>query len=78
MKARNPGRAGAARCDGAHSNDATSNLTTARIPDKSQPIERHDPLCDDKVALFEVRVPTWMLLRLAEHFRRPPVRGALP
>jgi hypothetical protein len=43
-----------------------------------QPIERHEPLADDKLALFEVRVPSWMLRRLVEHFRRPPLREARP
>jgi hypothetical protein len=42
------------------------------------PLEVHDPIATDKLIWFEVRVPTWLLRRLAEHFRRGPVREARP
>jgi hypothetical protein len=53
--------------------------------DSPQRATRQDPppreefgayLPTDKLVWFEVRVPSWMLRRLVEHFRRVPVRGA--
>jgi hypothetical protein len=51
----------------------TFNLPRDASPDNSPPIEVHDPLADDKRVLFHVVTPR-MLARLAEHFRRCPVR----
>ena len=33
------------------------------------PVERHDPLPDHKLVLAPVRVPSWALRRLVQHFR---------
>jgi hypothetical protein len=43
----------------------------------ASPIEVHDPIPDDKLVLFHIVTPR-MLARLAERFRRCPVRGAAP
>ena len=79
MKMPNPGwRAGAGSgCDDWQG--VAANIARPAAPD-NQPIERHDPLADDKRVLIPSRRRPLRrdLLRLVERFRRRPVREAAP
>jgi hypothetical protein len=71
------GGPGATATSFANNGDGTDTPPRSRrqIP---PPREHHDPIADDKLVWFELRVPTWMLRRPVEHFRRGPVREARP
>jgi hypothetical protein len=79
-----PGRANARAADPggavAFDNNGGKTHSPARLSRQTlPPLERYEPyLPDDKLALFEVRVPAWLLRRLVEHFRRAPVREVRP
>ena len=76
MKMPNPGwRAGAGGSDDGQ--DVAPTIARPAAPD-NQPVERHDPLADDKRVLTPSRRRPVRRdrLRRVEHFRRSPVREA--